>query len=387
MTFRGWPKIGGEVGKYANKAKAWIQETGEVVQDVIDDIGDDVTGILGNIEDCAADLDQIRLAIMNRGIAYHNNLFRLMIDNLFLFRLLIDEIRRRVGLDLEGEPHPKIYFLDKEHPTDVSLATEVNIDSWEFPEGRYPCMFIHGMGHGQSIEKAHKVFMEFQSEVPVFGHDNYKSHDMYLVSYDTDLTDDMKNKIHDAFKDITGIEPEDVLTSLYPAVFWRELEERAKKTGDYIVSFLRKLNKFNENIDKRGFVITHSLGCFTFAYAAQKLLEENIGYDMLDKWLCIAPAIPSNGFSEDGIFKIAPCIAGLADGPKYGTSVWYSRLDVILNVAYTAATGEVAMGSFGPSENNVFLTKMDVTQKIREDHEIEAYSEKLKTDFREIFRI
>ncbi|MGL5352872.1 MAG: hypothetical protein ACRDA5_06040, partial [Clostridium sp.] len=283
-------------------------------------------------------------------------------------------------------PDPKAKIFHLIDPNDSSSAVEVDIKNFNFPEGRYPCVFVHGMGYDATKESAYSFFRSFEDVVNVFNHPKYKEHDIYLVSYDTKLTDEISSKIRIVLSELLRINPAGDATPLILSVFWRELENRAKLTGDYILGFLEKLANFTKENNTYGFALTHSLGCFTLASAAQKLIEKDNSNIAFKNWLCMAAALPASGFAGTGDFNLAPLIAGPTDGPSYGTSVWYSRMDLVLNIPYTFANGHLAMGVTGPLKNLNILTPMDVTLKVREAHHIE-YFNRIETELREVFRV
>ncbi|KZE74900.1 hypothetical protein [Paenibacillus elgii] len=273
----------------------------------------------------------------------------------------------------------------------MNSARKIDVEHYKFPAGRYPCLFVHGKGHTATKDSAYSFFWDIEEHVKIFRHDEYKNHDLYLVSYDTDLTGTDEKIIKAAFELFIKIgalgDPEPLIL----AVFWRELERRAEVTGKFLVPFLKTLSSFYKSIEEMNgigpFAITHSLGCYTFATAAQELLKESNENRCFAAWLCMAAAVPSNGFTNTGAFRLAPLIAGTPDGPIMGTSVWYSRTDLVLNIAYTLATGHLAMGVTGPLISRQEVYPEDVTSITKEDHHI-AYFKKLSKKLQEdVFKI
>lgn len=369
-------KFGGTLGKISNDIKEGFQEVGEKAQATFENTVDDIKATLDNFGDCAKAIDQIRLRVMHRQIEYHTELTRILIKSHIISREIFEEVWKIVDRDIRRDPDPSIYRLTFPY----NDAEKINIDSFVFPSDRKPCMLVHGKGYQPTKGSALSFFSQID-EVLSFAQGD-PTRDIYLVSYDTDMTDKDERVIKRALEHLFGMDPSGDGTPVLLAIFWRELERRAKKTAeDYILPFLRKMHKFirdSEQEDHKniGFVLTHSLGCFTFAYAAQNLMGKIDGtnYYVFDNWLCMAPAIPASGFTGTGDFNMAPLI-----GMSNSTSVWYSRMDWVLNVAYSLATGHLAMGVSGPLESKYDVTPMDVTMIVREDHHVN-YFKLLKTE-------
>lgn len=376
-------KIGGTLGEWSDKAIDTVQQVGDAVQGMYDNTINDIQATLGDVGDCLAAMDNIRLRVTQRTIEYNTMVVRALLDANFLSREVIEEVWKLVKLDIRRDPHPAIYYVPR--PFNSETAIKIDPETYVFPPRRKPCLFVHGKGYSAKKKAAYSFFWDIEEHVKIFSEGHSELNDVYLVSYDTDLTDEDEAIIRAAFQLLLGIGPTGEADPLILAVFWRELERRAAITGDYILPFLRRLAEFQTpDSSLSGFAITHSLGCFTFASAAQKLIRENESNRCFDKWLCMAAAIPSNGFTATGRFTFAPLIAGEGNGPVVGTSVWYSRLDLILNIAYTLATGHLAMGVTGLliSIPRIYISDMDVTEITKEDHHI-AYFKKLGKKLRE----
>jgi hypothetical protein len=371
-------KIGGDLGKWSENVKDTIVDVGEKAEDIYENTVEDIRDIFKNIGDCAKAFDQIRLKVTHRYIEYHTMMIRELSNINYLSTQFINTIYKLVESEIHKDIIPDVYYLP--NPNDPNSAQKIDINNYPFPTGKYPCVFIHGMMYAQNIENAYSFFKDFNDNVEVFPSVRYKDYDVYLVSYDTELTDEIEAKIIAASSVLIdrGSGP---VTLFVLAVFWRELEKRAKQTGDYIKNFLYKISQLydvNNNIYPRGFCLSHSLGSFTFAYAANELCENNENVQAFQNWLCMAAAIPANAFTRTGDFEYAPRIAGAPDGPSYGTSVWYSRMDWILNGAYSLVNGHLAMGTSGALENFYSITPMDVTTIAREAHS-DNYFERLKS--------
>ncbi|HGA1022406.1 TPA: hypothetical protein ACIQN7_002748 [Bacillus cereus] len=378
--------LGGTIGEWSDKTKKFAQQTSKEIEGLIQSTGKDISDVFDDLKECAAAADSIRNKLTNRYIEHHSAILRIGLDSHLMTRDLIEIVWKYVRNNIGPKKTPRIYKLTD--PYNSSSAIEIKLENFEFPQGRYPCLFVHGMFYEVSINSAYSFFWDVEGEIELFKTNDYKNYDVYLLSYDTDLTDDIDDKIKLAFQFLFGINPKGESLPLVLAVFWRELEERAEKAGDYLLDFLKKLVNFynDSNIYPKGFAITHSLGCFTLASAAQKLIEENNMNSAFSKWLCCAAAIPCNGFTKTGFFNLAPRIAGPADGPQYGTSVWYSHTDLVLNHAYPLANPYLPMGVTGPLEAYSSVTALDVTAKTHEDHH-QAYFKKIKSELKSTFGI
>ncbi|PQP80344.1 hypothetical protein C0Q44_28435 [Paenibacillus sp. PCH8] len=370
-------KIGGSLGEWSDKVVDAVQQAGDAVQGMYDNTINDIQATLGNVGECLAAMDDIRLRVAHRTIEYQTMVTRALLNAHFLSREVIEEVWRFVKKDIRRDPRPAIYYVPRPFSSDT--AVQIDPETYEFPPGRKPSLFVHGKGYSSSKNSAYSFFSDIEEHVQIFSNGHNELNDVYLVSYDTELTDEDEIIIRAAFQLLLGIGTAGEADPLILAVFWRELERRAAITGDYILPFLRRIAEAQTpDLSLAGFAITHSLGCFTFASAAQKLIRENENNRCFLNWLCMAAAIPSNGFTSTGGFTFAPLIAGGGDGPRYGTSVWYSRLDLVLNLAYTLATGHLALGATGSLDSvpRVYISDMDVTQITKEDHYI-AYFKKL----------
>ncbi|WP_375102237.1 hypothetical protein ACDZ28_00725 (plasmid) [Paenibacillus sp. RS8] len=372
-------KIGGTLGKWSNESKKAVNDVHEAARDFVDGVYRDLDFAFGSLSTCLAALDQVRIRLHEREIEHHTTLLRNLLGTHFITRAMIEAVYNYVKPSIKGDPRPTIYYVrDYRYK---STAEAIDIDTFVFPENRTPCIFVHGKGEPATLDAAYSFYKKFEVHAKVFERNEYQNHDLYLVSYDTNLTDEIATKIKLAFLLLFGIVDDGDSMLFVLAVFWRELEDRANKTGEYLHRFLNRIADFHKSSktpsDKMGFAVTHSLGCFTFATAAQMVMSENRNRQAFHQWLCFAAAVPSNGFKQSGDFELAPLIAGNADGARQGTSSWYSRMDLVLNIPYALATGHLALGVTGPLHAK-FVTPMDVTKITLEDHS-QAYFKKLES--------
>ncbi|OAB34138.1 hypothetical protein [Paenibacillus glacialis] len=379
-------KIGGSLGQISNKLKSETKNLENKGKKIWNQTLDDIEAILGHTSNCHASMDQIRIIAMKRYLEYQTTSLRVMWNSNYITKEVVNEVWKIVSPRLKKGADPKIFYLKNYNR--LESAIEIDPNNFEFADQKHPCLFVHGMDYESGINSAYNFFKDFNGRVSLFNHPKYQNHELYLVSYDSKITDEYETIIKAAFESLIGVSQDGDSGPLIQAVLWRELEDRARETGDYIVPFLRKLSEHNKQTNNKGFALSHSLGCFTLASAGQIFIEEDSSTQLFALWLCMAAALPANAFSSSGDFELAPFIAGPTDDKvKYGTSVWYSRLDYVLNIAYTLATGHLAMGVTGPleiSRNHVYPT--DVTDIVGEQHNTH-YFPRLKNTLRNMFEI
>ncbi|MFD5020224.1 hypothetical protein ACFWMP_15080 [Paenibacillus sp. NPDC058367] len=292
-------KIGGSLGKWSNEAKGAVRDAGQMADQFYKNTIGDITDSLGNISQCLASLDKIRIRVMERTIEYHTAALRVLIRSNYVEQEIIETVWHMVKNDIRRSPEPAIYHLP--NPKSSVGAKKIDIESHVFPKNKYPSILVHGMGYNASLDDAYSFYRDFEDHVDVFSDSRYADHDIYLVSYDTELTDESDSIIRAAIELLLGMIPGGDLEPLVLGVFWRELERRASLTGDYIFPFLKRIKQ--EVPTALGFAVTHSLGCFTLASASQKLLSENRNNKIFSKWLCMAAALPAMPLLKQGVFR------------------------------------------------------------------------------------
>ncbi|QNF28519.1 hypothetical protein [Metabacillus elymi] len=297
---------------------------------------------------------------------------------------LIQEVFDKVQNELRKEVKPVIYKV--KNPKAAVWEGNVELDEislpFPFPENRRPFIFIHGAFNKQNKETAFDFFKPFENEVKLFYDPNlgYSDVDVYILSYDTELTDEYEWSIRKGFEMILGpiTDPEpNPAPDLFAAVFWHELMKRAEEVGAALVPFLKGISE-SVLINKigRGTIVTHSLGCHVFAHAAQSFINESSGTtDIFSEWLCMAAAIPMGALSPGGKYSDANKVLNIyADSLE----VYYSKLDSLLSTVYFAATGTLAIGQTGALAYNSNINDIDVTIDVNVTHRVkDGYFEKL----------
>ncbi|MGH1232149.1 hypothetical protein ACQVT0_25630 [Bacillus toyonensis] len=239
---------------------------------------------------------------------------------------------------------------------------QIDPDSFIFDVTREAWVFIHGMlykavakdGSDFSSDEQLDVFdffANFENEARIFNPDpgipnppDTSKIDIYLISYDSEMSDEDEMIIKTALEEfIIG----NNIAPSATAVFWKEMKIRAAETASHIKPFLAKLIKAN-----RGRAITHSLGCYVLAHAAQQIVEQNIENRAFSSWWCMSPALPSDAFSNTGDFNLAPLIAGQYIDLREGTSVWYSLGDIMLQIVYPFGECTTSLGMTGLGVND-----------------------------------
>ncbi|PFU19512.1 hypothetical protein [Bacillus cereus] len=359
------------------EAQRRIEDVGRAVGNAVDGLVDNTVGdigyILGQAGDCLQNLDNIRVRVMNRAAEYHTAIMRIIVDAGIIPADLIEAVWELISGDLAADPNPRLFKIIE---PEKLVYSGTSVKETDFKEvnpndplevGRRPYVFIHGKNYGSGCLEAFEFYKDFEKNIQWFKNGkDYSNVDFYLVSYDTRMTDENMTLIRKAISAITGGLVTGTGMLFFWAVMWRELERRAQITGDYILPLLQKMN----DADVYGRIISHSLGCFTAAHMSSRYIDERRGdRPPVFNWLCLAPAIPANAFTNTGMFENAPRVAVGPDGPGYGTSVFYSYGDLVLFGLYgLLANYHTAMGNIGALESKHPLNNIDVTHLVRDAH-------------------
>ncbi|WP_416042490.1 hypothetical protein [Bacillus subtilis] len=369
-----------------------LQKTGRAV---INNTIDDIQLVLGGISECLKEVDKIRIRAIHRAIEYHTLYQRSMIEAGILRVDLIDKVWEKVFGKIEGNANPKIYQLRNPKQAVWSnskpIMIPINLDSHTFPQRRAPYLFVHGAGKRGNEEEAFDFYEQFELNAKMFNNSNhdYSSSDIYIVSYDSLITNNTKLIIKDAFESVLGTLSDSDAPLLFTAVVWREWEKRAEETAEKVIlPFMRKMSESGIEAPRLGAgAITHSLGCYALSHAAQLFVSEipEPSLRPFSFWFCMAAALPSNAFTSTGQFPLAPLIAGrpYQDNLFYGTSVWFSNLDATLGVLYSIlANRYFSMGQTGSLVSKEDLVNLDVTRCSGLEHDYPIYFKLVKNVIR-----
>lgn len=376
------------LGNLEKNSKNVIKETIELFKNGIQNTEQDIKAIIDSGSQCLEDMEDIHNIITNRTIEYHTEITRILLDTKILPIEIISYIFDEVCGDIKAKnfkpiiyklKNPKEYVWERLEPK----CDVVSIDNI-VPGNRSPLIFIHGMGYEQSEYSASSFFKLFEQNAELFrgNSKHWDFYDVYLVSYDSYLYNETKSIIRKGFETILGQPVFGTATTLFWAVLWRELERRAKITGDYLSLFFNKLSKnhqSNSTIEK-SMVVAHSLGCFVAAHGEHCFVQQNLDKNeilnykgLIERNVFFAPAVPSNSFATTGDYSYAPLICPYTDGAK-GTSIFYSYTDYILLSMYTLlANGHTAMGTTGAVMSRYGVNNINVTDCVREQHYGENY--------------
>lgn len=364
-----------------DRAGNTINEMQRIGKAVIDNTIDDIRLVYEGVEECAKEIDKIRIRAMHRAIEYHTLYQRTMRDLGIIPADLIDQVWRMVFGDIKGEAHPRIFHLTNPkvsvwEDTRLRNMVEVDISTINFPVGRAPFVFVHGAGKRGNELDAFSFYYSFEREARMFNNSlkDYSHADIFIVSYDSLITNNTRLIIKNAFESLLGPLTDADAPGLFSAVMWREWEERAEFTAEKVIlPFLKKISESGLEPSYGAGAITHSLGCYALAHAAQLFVTEipESSQRPFDIWFCMAAALPSNAFTRTGDFPLAPLIAGPSiAGPKHGTSVWFSNVDYILGLLYgVLANRHFAMGQTGALAAANDLTNLDVTNCVGIEHD------------------
>lgn len=355
-----------DLGKLELKANKTLHDLTEAAKGFVDNTQSDIQLIADAAAGCLAELDHVRLRVTHRAIEYYTAVQRMLIDDELLPVELIQKVWEQVSGQLEHDPKPQIYALwnPKEAVWEgAEPRLEPVPEDWNnFHIESTTYLFIHGKDYRSDPKEAYEFYVRFAKEVNLYK-ESHTIEDVFLVSYDTKITDEAETIIRKGFETVLATMVTGSAPNLFLAVLWRELERRATVTGDFLLPLLKRMREGKGSYG----AVTHSLGCFTFAHAAKRLISEQPEGHGLNFWYCMAPALPANAFTNTGIFKQAPLIGE--------TSVWYSFIDSILSTAYILANGHPAMGQTGALEPAHSLNDIDVTKLAGPVHNVQEIAE------------
>lgn len=348
-----------------------IKETINNKKQLINNTLFDIESILKPTENCIKRIDDIRVQLSSRVIEYENIMFRQLIDNKVLPVELIKKVRTQIRSQLEKNPNPRIFKLinPKESVWNGKAEKLQEVDvNVPLPQDHTPYVFIHGTQYRASKSEAFEFYRQFELVAKMFNNPyvDYSKTDIYLVSYDSNLTDEEVLIIRKGFSDVLSSQVSGDSSQLYIAVLWEELERRARFTADNkILPFLKQISLSNN----KGRVITHSLGCYALAHAGYQFIKK---YPSMKppflSWFCMAPTLPENAFAYTGIFSEASKIAGIPKGIDKGTSIWFSNFDFILTSIYVLTENRLPMGQRGAVALPYSYTNIDVTKCVKDIH-------------------
>lgn len=405
---RGWkwkPKI--SVKQVANTLSDIVQTGRTIIGNTIADVDYILGNIKGCIQGCERGIDNVRLRLTHRGIQYISLVTGVLCSTGLIPSDIIKRIYEKLSRKLERDPehkifhltNPKLYVWEGAEP----LYNEIDPNSFVFNQDKEAWVFIHGMLYS-ALKKDGSDFKRSETKVDVFDYfynferkakifnpdpnsrpnqDNSKI-EIYLVSYDSEMRDDDEEEIKVLLQSqVLGGGNFYLLTA---AVYWREMVRRAKKTANHIIPFLDKL------ANNKGRAITHSLGCYVLAEAAQKInknASESSYHRAFGSWWCMSAALPSDAFSNTGDFDKAPLIAGKgADHERIwsGTTVWYSLADIVLMLLYPLGSCTTALGLTGLGVNDKEIAEDENITTITDVHHGPAgdYIERLGPSIQEV---
>ncbi|MGM2730942.1 hypothetical protein ACS2QU_24480 [Bacillus cereus group sp. Bce005] len=358
------------------KAVNTLDEIQRVGNAVINNTMDDAQLIYGGAEACYKELDKVRVRALHRAIEYHTLHQRIMRDLKIIPVELIDKVWRMVFGDIEGTANPRLYQLTNPYEavwgdtTKRCMKEITDISTHIFPPGRAPFVFVHGAGKRGNPDDAFYFYYYFEREAKMFNNTekDYSHADIYIVSYDGLITNNTRDLIKTAFESVLGSISDYDAPLLFSAVMWRKWEIRAEDTANQVIlPLLKRISDSNIESPVLGSgAITHSLGCYALAYAAQKFIQERPEPHQrpFNTWFCMAAALPANAFTNTGLFPLAPLIAStFPRGASIGTSVWFSNTDLTLGPLYgMLANQHFAMGQTGALVSANDLTNIDVTR-------------------------
>ncbi|MEI5919431.1 hypothetical protein ACMHYP_26235 [Bacillus cereus] len=352
-----------DIGKLEKKANNTLRDLSEAGKVLLDNTLNDVQHIANGAAGCLAEWDSVRLRVAHRAIEYFTTIQRILIEAELLPVELIQKVWEQVSGQLERDPNPQVYALwnpkqavwEGATPNLESLPADYN----NFHIEASGTIFIHGKDYQSDPKEAYEFYVNYAKELNLYK--NFHTiQDVFLVCYDTKITDEADTIIRKGFETVLGTTITGSAPNMFAAVLWRELERRATLTGDFLFPLLKRMREAKGAYG----AVTHSLGCFTLAHVANRLVNVLPDGNRLRSWHCMAPALPANAFTGTGIFKDAPLISD-------GTTVWYSHIDSILSTAYIYANGYPAMGQTGCLESANSVENIDVTQFVGPVHNVQ----------------
>ncbi|AZJ24571.1 hypothetical protein CT694_34595 (plasmid) [Bacillus wiedmannii bv. thuringiensis] len=360
--------MGFDVKKLQKKGMDAVNKVTSGVETIGKNTINDISNILGHVSECAAHIDQIRLLVMHRAIQYHSTAMQAMIGAEIIPCELVEKVLDRIFGEIPEPKRPRLLRLNNPEVVwnggDYNI-TEVDIQNEVIDQFRTPYIFVHGMMFPAENQNAFNFYKMFELEARMFNNDtgaDYSRADIYLISYDSDLTDELDLLIR------KGIEAEvgDVIIGddaeyLYFAILWRVMVERAEAAGHMLAPFLERLMRLDYPLPVEGMAISHSLGSYVIASAAKDFLTQFPNSKVFNKWWCMASALPADAFTNTGSYTISPKIAANREGEP-GTTLWFSRMDAVLSYVYPLANnGSMALGVTGALEHTYPLHNLDVT--------------------------
>ena len=363
-----------DIGAVERAARHAIRSVSQGTEAIIRNSVDDIGAIWDSTSACLREIDEIRVRISNRAIEYHTVAIRTLVDAGVLPVQLIDDVWRRVAPDLVRPVNARLFRLlnpraavwGSQPPSFVQVtdSASIGLDSRSF-------FFVHGMDYLADPNDAYQyMYRQFEQEVRLFHEDSNECNDtgcnVYLLSYDSKLTDELDTIIRLGFETELGGPVVGLAPGLFLAVLWRELERRAQVAGDHLHTLLSPLPR---GIDNGLFLFSHSLGGIVSAHMANRIYSENPNDGGLFRaWYCMAAAIPANGFQRTGEFLYAPFLTR----GEAKTEVYYSFFDDILSTAYVLANSHLAMGNVGSGVRrpDTSIRNRDTTALSREVHMI-----------------
>ncbi|MEB8700833.1 hypothetical protein P4H21_08580 [Bacillus cereus] len=386
-----------DIGGIEKVATDSLQKVVSTVDAVVQNTVDDISLILNETANCAASMGRISMRVAQRAIEYNDVWIKQLIDAQILPIDLIEKVWEQIGWKLEKYPNPRIFLL--ENPRDAVWGgapanfKEVDVNK-ALPMDRVPFLFVHGAEYNAFASEAFKFYRQFELAAGMFNNNitDYSKADIYIVSYDSKLTDEEGLIIRKGISTVLGGNITGDAPNIYASVLWKELERRAKITAnEKIFPFLRQIALANN----KGRAVTHSLGCLCLAHAANQYISGRASIrPAFSSWFCMAAAIPTSAFTRTGEYTSAPLIAGIPDGIAYGTSVWSSKLDSVLSTMYVLANNRFAMGQWGAlqTKENYYYTNLDVTKCVRGIHEVKegefgkGYFEKISLRLKRVLK-
>ena len=362
-----------------------VSNTLETISDgantLINNTMDDISSILGNISECASQLDEIRVRVTNRAIEYHSLIHRTLVDINMIPIQIIQQVTNAVAPQLVKNPEPKLFRLvNPKNATHLGEDPQfIQIHDNDLAQYSYKNLyfFIHGMDYsGTPKDSFEGMFKHFENAVGMFNNTNFDPDRMiFFLCYDTYINDEYKTIIRLGFESVLGSPVSGNAPMMTLAVFWRELEDRAKIAGKYLLSLLVHLPRGN---DWSYYVLSHSLGNFVVGHMAQEFYKANPNEgNMLWNWYSIAAAIPSNAITGSGIFNNA--IKAFGGEIK----VYHSLTDSVLSTAYILANALPAMGQVGSSISRRFeIVNKNFTNSIGYHHGGSDYYNGIKDDLK-----
>ncbi|EML6325191.1 hypothetical protein QCQ60_005562 [Bacillus cereus] len=332
-----------------------------------------------DIKECGVFIDNTRLRLIHRMIQYYSLAIGALCTQKLIPTNIIDDVYEKLKIILgHDDIKPQILRLtnpsksvwpDQDGNIEKPKYDIINPEEFILEEDREAWVFIHGMLYKalkrdgsdfssfSSTERksVFDFFADFEKEAEIFKPSSHESErpdsskiDIYLVNYDSEIRDEDEEEIKIVLESYVLENGNFYL--LIAAVYWKEMERRAKKAATYIKPFLEELVR-KRNWKGRAF--THSLGCYVLANAAEQIKEiqgsEVFGFQ---SWWCMNAAMTSDSFSNTGEFKHAPMITPSPQGIKQGTSVWYSLGDVVLMLLFPLCTCTTALGFTGLGIND-----------------------------------